>query len=184
MKPRIVGFLLATALFFITDHVSARPTEGKSSNSSQWTETERKTAQYGRRPKQAKLGLRDTSDNPQKEVQRRSRVTKHSGKLQVLSPLKKVYNENKRQFIMRPSHQFSHPLMFMRPPPMTQRTIVTTRIPRPPLAIPYNPYFPRSYFGMHRMHRPYPYYDPSMARYYGDDEEEEEGKLYNVCSNF
>ncbi|XP_022777855.1 EGF-like repeat and discoidin I-like domain-containing protein 3, partial [Stylophora pistillata] len=84
---------------------------------------------------------------------------------------------------MRPSHAFGHSYMFMRPPPMTQRTIVTTRIPRPPMPIPYNPFFGRGFFGgMHRSHSPF--YD-AMAQMYGDEDEEEEERHCNPnpCQN-
>lgn len=70
----------------------------------------------------------------------------------------KGQKEMKRQFILRPpSSQFSMfdqgqkpPFMMMRPPPLTQKTVVTTHIPRPPIAIPFNPLFMNHL--MHSLH--------------------------------
>ena len=49
-------------------------------------------------------------------------------------------NETKRQFINRPKIRYfgNRPYIWMKPSPLTQRTIVTTHIPRPPLALPYS----------------------------------------------
>ena len=49
-------------------------------------------------------------------------------------------NETKRQFINRPRIRYfgNRPYIWMKPSPLTQRTIVTTHIPRPPLALPYS----------------------------------------------
>ena len=49
-------------------------------------------------------------------------------------------NETKRQFINRPRIRYfgNRPYIWMKPAPLTQRTIVTTHIPRPPLALPYS----------------------------------------------
>lgn len=56
----------------------------------------------------------------------------------------KNLQEQKRQYIMRPQVSIAgnpmRPYMVIRPPPMTQKTIVTTHIPRPPVTLPYNPY--------------------------------------------
>ena len=164
MKPRIVGILLGTTLFLILGQIAARPREEPFSNLTKSKEEQRKTQQDGSKWTQTKLGLRDTS----KGKHRKTRVLK--------PPMKKQDSnkERKRQFIMHPTHAFGHPLMFMRPPPMTQRTIVTTRIPRPPMAIPYNPFFSRSYFGgMHHSH--FPFYGDPMAQMYSEEDEDEEG---------
>ena len=170
MKPRKVGILLGTTLLFILGEIAARPTEEQLQNSKKPKEDQRKTQQYGPKWTQTKLGLRDTS----KGKHAKTRVIKPLKKNQTPSPLKDGNKERKRQFIMHPPHAFSHPYMFMRPPPMTQRTIVTTRIPRPPMAVPFNPFFSRSFLGgMHHPH--YPFYDP-MAQMYGEEDEEEEGK--------
>lgn len=171
MKPRIVGIFLGTALFFIIGEIAARPTEEKASSLTKSKEKKGKTQQDGLKWKQTKSALRDTS----KGQHSKTRVIKPLKKKQTPSPLKDGNRESKRQFIMRPPHAFGHPYMFMRPPPMTQRTIVTTRIPRPPMAIPYNPFFPRGlYGGMHHSHSPY--YD-AMAQMYGEEDEEDEGKF-------
>ena len=165
MKPRIVGILLGTTLFLILGQIAARPREERFSNLTKSKEEQRKTQQDGSKWTQTKLGLRDTS----KGKHRKTRVFK--------PPMKKQGSnkERKRQFIMHPAHAFGHPLMFMRPPPMTQRTIVTTRIPRPPMAIPYNPFFSRGYFGgMHHSH--FPFYGDPMTQMYSEEDEDEEGK--------
>jgi hypothetical protein len=49
-------------------------------------------------------------------------------------------NETKRQFITRPRIRYfgNRPYIWMKPSPLTQRTIVTTHIPRAPLALPYS----------------------------------------------
>lgn len=164
MKPRIVGILLGTTLFLILGQIAARPREEHFSNLTKSKEEQRKTQQDGSKWTQTKLGLRDTS----KGKQRKTRVFK--------PPMKRPDSnkERKRQFIMHPPHAFGHPLMFMRPPPMTQRTIVTTRIPRPPMAVPYNPFFSRSFLGgMHHSH--FPFYGDPMAQMYSEEDEDEEG---------
>lgn len=171
MKPRKVGILLGTALFLILGQIAARPTEDQLSNSTKSKQELRKTQQDGPKRTQTKLGLRDTSKGKHKKT----RVIKPLKKEKTFSPLKDGNKERKRQFIMHPPHSFAHPYMFMRPPPMTQRTIVTTRIPRPPMAIPYNPFFSRSFLGgMHHSH--FPFYDPMAQMYGGEEDEEEEGK--------
>lgn len=171
MKPRIVGILLGTTLFLILGQIAARPREEQLSNLTKSKEKQRKTQQDGSKWTQTKLGLRDTS----KGKHRKTRVSKPLMKKQAPSPVKGSNKERKRQFIMRPPHAFPHPYMFMRPPPMTQRTIVTTRIPRPPMAIPYNPFFSRSFLGgMHHSH--FPFYGDPMAQMYGEEDEDEEGK--------
>lgn len=168
MKPRIVGILLGTTLFLILGQIAARPKEEHFSNLTKSKEEQRKTQQDGSKWTQTKLGLRDTS----KGKLWKTRVTKSPMKKPSL--VKESNKERKRQFIMHPPHAFGHPLMFMRPPPMTQRTIVTTRIPRPPMAIPYNPFFSRSFLGgMHHAH--FPFYGDPMAQMYGEEEEDEEG---------
>lgn len=169
MKPRTVGILLGTALFLILGETTARPTEEQLSNLTKSKESPSKTQQDGPKWTQTKLGLRDTS----KRQHKKTRVIKPLKKKKTPSPLKDGNKERKRQYIMHPPHSFSHPYMFMRPPPMTQRTIVTTRIPRPPMPMPYNPFFARSFYGgMHHSH--FPLYDP-MAQMYGDEDEDEEG---------
>lgn len=171
MKPRKVGILLGATLILILGQIAARPTEEQLSNSTKTKLKLRKTQQDGPKWTQTKLGLRDTSKGKHKKT----RVTKPLKKQQTPSPLKDDNKERKRQYIMHPPHVFNHPYMFMRPPPMTQRTIVTTRIPRPPMAIPFNPFFSRSFLGGMHHHPHYPFYDP-MAQMYGEEDEEDEGK--------
>lgn len=169
MKPRLRHFLLGCALFLILGEISARPREGRSPN---LRKAKTKTQQYGDKKKQTKPSLRYTSKDQQHGVRRTSRRLK---KPPSFSPMKDYNKERKRQYIMHPLHPYVHPYMFMRPPPMTQRTIVTTRIPRPPMAVPYNPFFPRSFFGgMHHHGSPFSFYDP--MKMYGDEiDEDEEG---------
>jgi len=93
--------------------------------------------------------------------------------------------EMKRQFILRPpSSQFSlfdqgqkPPFMMMRPPPLTQKTVVTTHIPRPPIAIPFNPllmnHFMHSLHG--GMHSPFGglFGNGDVIKAYEDDDDDE-----------
>lgn len=182
MWPRIRGILFGTALFLILGEVIARPTEEQSLNLPKARERKSKTKHDAGKTKQTNLALRDSSRN-QQHGGRRLRVSKPLKNSKALSPVKKYNKERKRQFIMRPLHALTHPYMFMRPPPMTQRTIVTTRIPRPPMAIPFNPYFPRSYFGgLHHHGSPFSYFDP--MKMYSDEDEEEEGKCVFGCFDF
>ena len=172
MKPRIRGILLGIALSLILDEIVARPTEEQSLNLLKTKESKAKTKQDGRKQKQTNLALRDTSKS-QQHGRQKLRISKPFKKPTTFSPSKRYNKERKRQFIMHPMHSFSHPYMFMRPPPLTQRTIVTTRIPRPPMAIPYNPFLRSFYGGMHHHASPFPFYDP--MKMYGDEDEEEEG---------
>ena len=171
MKPRKVGIFLGTTLFLIIGQIAARPAAEQSSNFTKSKEELRKTQQDGPKWTQTQLGLRDTSNGKHKKI----RVIKPLKKQEASSPLKDDNKERKRQFIMHPPHALAHPYMFMRPPPMTQRTIVTTRIPRPPMAVPFNPFFSRSFLGgLHHSH--FPFYDPMAQMYGGDEDEEDEGK--------
>jgi len=58
--------------------------------------------------------------------------------------------KNKRQYISRPRFVIRNGYVYMKAPPMTQKTIVTTHIPRPPMVMPYNTF-------MRRYHNGYPY---------------------------
>lgn len=175
MRPRIARIFLGAALFVVLSQIAARPADERESNSQKLKERRGKTQQDGLKWKQTKLELRDSS----KGQHRKTRVNKSLKKKQTPSPLKDENRERKRQFIMRPSHAFGHSYMFMRPPPMTQRTIVTTRIPRPPMPIPYNPFFGRGFFGgMHHLHNSF--YD-AMAQMYGEEDEEDEGMFDIYC---
>lgn len=62
-------------------------------------------------------------------------------KIPVPSELKPV--SNKRQFISRPRFVIRDGYVYMKAPPMTQKTIVTTHIPRPPMVMPYNTFLHR-----------------------------------------
>ena len=67
----------------------------------------------------------------------RHKVLKHQTKGKKGDATK---DEAKRQFINRPKIRYfgNRPYIWMKPSPLTQRTIVTTHIPRPPLALPYS----------------------------------------------
>ena len=170
MKPRLRQIIFGTVLFLILGEIAARPAEEQSLSLGKTKRS--KTQQDGVKQKQTKLSTRDNSKNRQHGVRRTNKRLK---KPQAFSPLKSHNKERKRQFIMHPMHTFGHPYMLMRPPPMTQRTIVTTRIPRPPMPIPYNPFYARSFYGgMHHHGSPFSFYDP--MKMYGDElEEDEEG---------
>ena len=173
MRPRIRGILFSIGLCLILDEIVARPTEEQSLNLPKTKESKAKTKQDESKQKQTKLALRDTPKS-QQHGHRSSRITKPLKKSATFSATKNYNKDRKRQFIMHPMHSFAHPYMFMRPPPMTQRTIVTTRIPRPPMPIPYNPFLTRRFYGgMHHHVSPYSFFDP--MRMYNDEDEEEEG---------
>lgn len=57
-------------------------------------------------------------------------------------------NKNKRQYISRPRFVIRDGYVYMKAPPMTQKTIVTTHIPRPPMVMPYNTFMHRYRNGM------------------------------------
>lgn len=69
-----------------------------------------------------------------------TRNSKIRQKHQIKHTRHKNANETKRQFITRPRIRYfgNRPYIWMKPAPLTQRTIVTTHIPRPPLALPYS----------------------------------------------
>ena len=177
MKTRLREIILSCALLIILQEIGARPNvkDGRLSK-----ETIAKTKQDARKQKQTKLALREPTNNKQHGV-RKSRISKPLKDSKALSSLKHNNKERKRQFIIHPAlHALSHPYMFMRPPPMTQRTIVTTRIPRPPMAIPYNGLLSRGlYGGMHHYVSPFSMFDP--MRMYAGGEEDEEGKWFCYC---
>ena len=52
-------------------------------------------------------------------------------------------HKSKRQFISRPRFVVRNGYVYMKAPPMTQKTIVTTHIPRPPMVVPYNTFLHR-----------------------------------------
>ena len=94
--------------------------------------------------------------------------------------------ETKRQFIAHPHSRFySHPgYVYLKAPPIRQKTIVTTRIPRPPIMMSYKQF-------LHRLARER-YHDGYHSPYHMDDvddddyPEREEGKiitylLYHTC---
>lgn len=111
------------------------------------------------------------------------KVNSHGSLVKSRLPLTaKGKKEMKRQFILRPpSSQFpmfgqKSPFMMMRPPPLTQKTVVTTHIPRPPIAIPFNPllmnHFMHSFHG--NMHSPFGLLgNNDLMKSYEDDEEDD-----------
>ena len=56
--------------------------------------------------------------------------------------------KDKRQYISRPRFVIRDGYVYMKAPPMTQKTIVTTHIPRPPMVMPYNQFMHRYHHGM------------------------------------
>ena len=101
------------------------------------------------------------------------------------SPAKlKKGGDQKRQFIARPMGPMgplSSPFVLMRRPPLTQRTIVTTHIPRPPMPVPYNGYnpymLPGSLYGRTRF--PFRRFHHGYSDIYEEDEEDDEGSWVN-----
>ena len=92
--------------------------------------------------------------------------------------------ETKRQFIARPHSRFySHPgYVYLKAPPIRQKTIVTTRIPRPPIMMSYKQFLRRlaheRYNG--RYHAPYHMDDVDDDDYV--DRDHEEGEICVVSS--
>lgn len=109
-----------------------------------------------------------------------SQVSRQGKVSRVPSPLKQTDEVQKRQFIYHPPNV--SPYLMMRRPPLTQRTIVTTRIPRPPMPIPYNPYDPYmlqgSLYG--GGHFPYERFHHGFAHMYGEEEEEDDEGLFGL----
>lgn len=60
----------------------------------------------------------------------------------------KPHKTQKRQFIARPRFIVRNGYVYMKAPPMTQKTIVTTHIPRPPMMLPYNTFMHRYRTGL------------------------------------
>ena len=92
--------------------------------------------------------------------------------------------ETKRQFIAHPHSRFySHPgYVYLKAPPIRQKTIVTTRIPRPPIMMSYKQFLRRlaheRYNG--RYHAPYRMDDVDDDDYV--DRDHEEGEIFAVPS--
>lgn len=63
-------------------------------------------------------------------------------------PATTTSNKTKRQYISRPRFVIRDGYVYMKAPPMTQKTIVTTHIPRPPMVMPYNTFMHRYRNGM------------------------------------
>lgn len=64
------------------------------------------------------------------------------------SSILKSHKTQKRQFIARPRFIVRNGYVYMKAPPMTQKTIVTTHIPRPPMMLPYNTFMHRYRTGL------------------------------------
>ena len=125
----------------------------------------------------------------------KSKVKPHGHKKSVSNNTDSTKNaikaEKKRQFITRPRIRYfgNRPYIWMKPSPLTQRTIVTTHIPRPPLALPYSTRimkllanrYPSSPLGRRGMSPGYPEYgglgqespySPHMEDFHGYGHEE------------
>ena len=100
----------------------------------------------------------------------------------VPSPADKT--ETKRQFIARPrSHYYSHPgYVYLKAPPIRQKTIVTTRIPRPPIMMSYKQFLRRLTHERYRdgYHSPYHADDGDDDDY--ADREHDEGEIFIIFS--
>ena len=87
--------------------------------------------------------------------------------------------ETKRQFIAHPrSHYYSHPgYVYLKAPPIRQKTIVTTRIPRPPIMMSYKQFLRRLAHERYRdgYHSPYHMDDGDDDDY--TDHEHDEGEI-------
>ncbi len=84
-------------------------------------------------------------------------------------------SEIKRQFIAHPNSRYrTHPgFVYLKAPPIQQRTIVTTHIPRPPMIMSYKAFLNKMMHDqMHGLHSPYRVADSEDEDY---DHEREEG---------
>ena len=86
--------------------------------------------------------------------------------------------ETKRQFIAHPHSRFySHPgYVYLKAPPIRQKTIVTTRIPRPPIMMSYKQFLRRlAHERMHGFHAPSYHAEDSDDDDYDREREHDEG---------
>ena len=89
----------------------------------------------------------------------------------------------KRQYITRPRFVVRNGYVYMKAPPMTQKTIVTTHIPRPPMVMPYNTFLHRYHGGYGMPHRSHYMLPQQQMMEGGDDgfdvdDQHEESKLH------
>lgn len=166
MKFRSVTFFLCLPLVVLLSEVTARPQKEDS------TSKVSKTKQNNPRTKHTRVSKHNLP-----EKNRVSQVSKQRKGLSAPSPLKrKDGKEQKRQFISRPMGLGVPPFVLMRRPPLTQRTIVTTHIPRPPITVPYNAYnpfmMPGSLYGGMRF--PYRRFHHGYSDIYDEGEEDED----------
>lgn len=130
MKSKFTKLFIVSALFCFLSASVARPFEEKH---------ERNQTQH-----HLLKGKHKLSHGRSEMIGKTSTRTK-ARKIHFPSPLNlKGQQQQKRQYIMHPQISLAgnplRPYMVIRPPPMTQKTIVTTHIPRPPVTLPYNPY--------------------------------------------
>lgn len=106
-----------------------------------------------------------------------------------LPPVKRSHISGKRQYISRPRFVVRNGYVYMKAPPMTQKTIVTTHIPRPPMVMPYNTFLHRYRGGGgYGMGRRMPHYmlpqqqliDASDDGFDGDDRNDDERSKCDV----
>ena len=162
MKSKFTRLLVVSALFCLMSESLARPTKGAQRNQ---TKQGLKKGKHGLWPGRARSDLREKTSKHKSATRNRFPSALNS----------KGRKEQKRQYIMRPQISLAgnplRPYMVIRPPPMTQKTIVTTHIPRPPMTLPYNPYLlMHPFFGGAHVHG-LPYGEGLATHMYEGDEE-------------
>ena len=98
-------------------------------------------------------------------------------------PATEANKETKRQFIAHPHSRFySHPgYVYLKAPPIRQKTIVTTRIPRPPIMMSYKQFLRRlAHERMHGFRAPSYHAEDSDDDDYDHEHERDEG----ICTFF
>lgn len=155
--------------------------------------TQIQTKQRGSKSKYHKVKILKRVSLKSRKTVAPSKVKSSTKSVHRLPLTPKGKKEQKRQFILRPPHlpMFEpfqkSPFMMMRPPPLTQKTVVTTHIPRPPIAIPYNSlmnHFLHPFMNEQPgMHSPFQMLEnPNMMKQY--EEDEDEGKKLILSSPF
>lgn len=145
--------------------------------------TKIQTKQKGSKSKYHKVKILKRVSLKSRKTVAPSKVKSSTKSVHRLPLTPKGKKEQKRQFILRPPHlpMFEpfqkSPFMMMRPPPLTQKTVVTTHIPRPPIAIPYNSlmnHFLHPFMNEQPgMHSPFQMLEnPNMMKQYEEDEDE------------
>lgn len=129
-------------------------------------------------------GKSENSDENSEESNADDAKNSESGTANVVSetagaePATEANKETKRQFIAHPHSRFySHPgYVYLKAPPIRQKTIVTTRIPRPPIMMSYKQFLRRlAHERTHGFHAPSYHAEDSDDDDYEHEHEHDEG---------